>query len=884
MSDNLIQTSFSSGELAPSIFARTDLTKYHSGAAFLRNFFVDYRSGASTRAGTRFIKQAFNSALPVRLIPFQSSILVPYILEFGDHYMMPISNGAAITQTPQTITGATQANPCVLTIPGFSGVVGSQIFVTGINGMVNLNNRIFNVTAVAGSAVTISDPLNGPVNSLSYPAYTFGGTAGILVQFVSPYAATDLQLLKFVQVANVMYLTHPSYPPYTLTFVSPTSWVFTQISFGTSLSAPTGLSGSYSGAAGTSTNYLYGVTAVDANGQESAVATVAFTGTGNIAVNAGTVTVSWSAVAGAVSYNVYKSGVSYTGAVPTGSAMGFVQSVTGTSIADTNIVANFSFAPPVLENPFASSNNPGTACFFQQRLYYGGSNSFPQTFWASQPGSYNNFNISNPIQASDAITGTIVSKQVNSIKWMLPMPGGLIIGTANGEWQISSGSGFAATSAVTPINATASPQAYNGASDVPPIVVNHDVLYVQSKGSIVRDLVYNIYANVYTGADISVLSNHLFFQHQILQWTYAEEPFKIIWAVREDGVLLSLTFVKEQDMAGWAHSDTLGQFTSVASVQENVGQPNASDAVYVAVQRFIQGQFVTYIERFADRVFNYGAEDSWAVDAGVQSPLVFPSATLVTSGTTAMPVPGPGPLTPTGPTFVATGTATFTASAGVFSPSSVGQILRVGGGIAAITQYVSATQVIGTITQPITSVLPGDPNATPTQAIAGQWSLTPQFTTFVGLDYLNGQNVQILADGNVLSPQVVANGSITIPTPASKVTVGLGFTAQLQTMYLDVSGGAETVQGKRKKINALTVRVKDTRGLSTGRTFSTLVPIKEQNANVPPGTPVPLISYDERVVMDPLWDVPGQICIQQSNPLPATVLGVIPEITVGDTK
>jgi len=74
-----------------------------------------------------------------------------------------------------------------------------------------------------------------------------------------------------------------------------------------------------------------------------------------------------------------------------------------------------------------------------------------------------------------------------------------------------------------------------------------------------------------------------------------------------------------------------------------------------------------------------------------------------------------------------------------------------------------------------------------------------------------------------------------------------------------------------------------TRGLSYGQTFNNLTPIKEFSQGQVLGSTISLVTGDERVIMDPLWDVPGQICLQQDNPLPATVLGVIPEITVGDT-
>ena len=82
-----MQKSFNSGEWAPQLYSRVDLEKYKSGAALLRNFFVDYRGGASTRTGTEYVLQAYKSASKVRIIPFQASISVSYILEFGDFYV-----------------------------------------------------------------------------------------------------------------------------------------------------------------------------------------------------------------------------------------------------------------------------------------------------------------------------------------------------------------------------------------------------------------------------------------------------------------------------------------------------------------------------------------------------------------------------------------------------------------------------------------------------------------------------------------------------------------------------------------------------------------------------------------------------------------------------
>ncbi len=222
---------------------------------------------------------------------------------------------------------------------------------------------------------------------------------------------------------------------------------------------------------------------------------------------------------------------------------------------------------------------------------------------------------------------TISSQQVNAIKHLLPMQS-LIALTSSGAWKIDAGS---VGTAITPSQIEAVLQVYNGCSDVPPLIVNYDILYVQAKGSIVRDLSYNFYVNVYTGTDVTILANHLFYGHQIVEWCYAEEPFKLIWAVRDDGILLSLTYLKEQDVTAWAHHDTNGLFKSICSVSE--GNENA---VYVIVERFINGQYLQYIERFASRqmggdpTIGLPADSSraWCVDAGLQYPLTTPAATL----------------------------------------------------------------------------------------------------------------------------------------------------------------------------------------------------------------------------------------------------------------
>ena len=75
-----LKSSFAGGELSPSMYGRTDIAKYDSGAAVLRNFFVLRYGGAANRPGFKFIAQTYNNKKAV-LIPFMYSTDQNYIVE-----------------------------------------------------------------------------------------------------------------------------------------------------------------------------------------------------------------------------------------------------------------------------------------------------------------------------------------------------------------------------------------------------------------------------------------------------------------------------------------------------------------------------------------------------------------------------------------------------------------------------------------------------------------------------------------------------------------------------------------------------------------------------------------------------------------------------------
>jgi len=219
---------------------------------------------------------------------------------------------------------------------------------------------------------------------------------------------------------------------------------------------------------------------------------------------------------------------------------------------------------------------------------------------------------------------------------------------------------------------------------------------------------------------------------------------------------------------------------------------------------------------------------------------------------------------------------TVTASAAVFNPATdVGKVLRINGGVGTVTAVGSTTQVTLNVVQALTS---------PYAAPAGQWTLTMPVMSVSGLDHLDGCTVAILADGSVQPQQIVQNGSITLTQPADAIIVGLPYTAEIDTLYIDIPTQQQpTTQGKRKKISAVTLRVANSRGLEVGPLGQTLYEVKDRTLSTPMGQPQPMYEGDWRINLDPNFNEKGQIAMVQANPLPATILGFMPEVSMGDT-
>lgn len=420
--------------------------------------------------------------------------------------------------------------------------------------------------------------------------------AGYIAEIETPYQEADLSLLKFVQSNDTLYITHPSYQVRKLSRRDHDIWDIERIDFGADIEAPTNL------ASASGTGSFYAVTAVDANERESVASASVEGAPGNA--------LTWDTVLGALYYNIYKDDneSDFFGWIGQAESLTFTEPT-------TKIIPDQDESPPKELVVFEGKGNyPGVCTFFEQRFVTARTDNDPQDIWGSRTADFENFNESRPLKDDDSYNFTINSRNLNEIKWMVPL-NELIIGTSGSEWKMSSGG---QSNAVTPTSVNMKMQTQYGVSDLQPIVVGNTVLFLEAAGSVVRDLQYSYEVDSHVGNDLSILANHLFRGFSITDWCYQRDPNSIVWAVRSDGVLLGLTYVKSQQVSGWHRHDTSGLFERVASLRTNSGE----DAVYFIVKRTIDGVDKRYIEKLSSRIpvnseYEFKIEDAYFVDCGL---------------------------------------------------------------------------------------------------------------------------------------------------------------------------------------------------------------------------------------------------------------------------
>jgi hypothetical protein len=337
---------------------------------------------------------------------------------------------------------------------------------------------------------------------------------------------------------------------------------------------------------------------VSADGLEESFPTNAASCSNNLATAGNYNTITWAAVAGITRYNVYKL---------SNGLYGYIGQSGGVSFVDNNIIADISTTPPNASAPFeTASNYPGAIGYHDQRRCFGGTDNAPQNFWATRSATEANLSYSIPTRDNDAIAFRVAAREVNRIRHIVSLDQLLFL-TSGGEWKVAPQN----SDILTPNSAAPKQIAAEGASNVQPIVTGNSVIYVQESGSRWREMKYRWEVSNYDVRDASIMAPQLFDQYTTVDMAYSKTPNKMVWGVRSDGTLIGLTYLPEHEVMGYHQHDTDGLFESVAAVKEG-----SEHALYVVVNRTINGRTVRYIERMHSRQFA-AAEDAFFVDAGL---------------------------------------------------------------------------------------------------------------------------------------------------------------------------------------------------------------------------------------------------------------------------
>jgi len=926
--------SFAAGEVSPLLYGRADLQKFDSACRTLKNMIVHVEGGASNRPGLEFVGAVHDSTEITRLIRFRFNTAQTYILEFSDLAFRVIKDGAYVMKAAVNITAVTKADPCEVTIGAHSLVVGQEVYVSSVGGMVELVDGFYRIQAVTATTIKLKDIFGTNIDSTAYTTYTSGGTVESIPIFTTVYPDDDLALLKFTQNADTLTVTHPDYDMYNITRSAHDVWTVTIVSFAAGVSAPTGLSATPS-TANTGIVRDYVVTAVDDDTGEESVASSADDADHDLPTDATrTNDLAWNTVAG-VSWKVYcddnASGV-----------YGFIGNAATNAFEDNYITPDYDITPPETKTPFSGANNkPRCLAYHQQRRLYAGTNNKPSTFFASRIGLFANMNVSAITQADDAIEFNVVADDVNEIRDMKSQKD-LFLFTSSGVFRIVTGESLA----FTQDNIASEEQESWGVSNIEALKVGQSFLYVQDGERVVRDLQDTIETNGFSGDDLTLLAKHLFREKKIVEWAYARDPDSIIWCVMDDGTVNALTYLRKHQIWAWTEHITDGDFKSVAAIPESTSEYG----VYFVVERKIEGttgstSTMKYVERLKNRDI-LDIKDSFFVDSG----LTLDNPITITGATAAEPV-------------VITATAHGLTDADFVDISDVkgmtelnGNRYKIGNKTANTFELFNRTQSVYSITaatkadpceitigahshtegQQITisgvvgmTELNGNTyqvnTATATtvtlKSIAGVTTDSTGFTTYIsggtaeidadidgsdftayisggkarlavttvsGLEHLEGESVSVLADGGVshnpndsaLTTKTVSGGSITLDKAASRIHIGLPYISDLENIGVDLTAlnGFGDALARRKSIPVVKMRVKDTAGISIGPDEDHLEEYKHEGFDANQG-PAFLNEVIEKS-MAPKWDHDGNVFVRQLQPLPVTILNLMPEVKV----
>lgn len=867
---NTVLNNFAGGEMSEKVGARSDLKVYRSGAKRLQNFYPLPQGPIEFRTGTKHVHHTRRNNDAI-FIPFQFNDEQSYVIEATEQYFRFYTNNAIIVEDDITISGATQANPVVITATGHGYSDGDEVFINDVVGMTELNGKSYLVANSTTNTFEITDNDGTNIDGTGFTAYSSAGVAQKIYELATPYLLADLPNLQYAQNADTMFITDKHYSPRVLTRSGNTNWSLArQVRTGDPFTS------------------LLNITNITR-------------------ANPAVVTVSTSPHNIAAGKQIYIDNVSgmteinsghYLVANPTATTME-LQDLDGNNIDSTTYTAYSSSG--VVELYDAEMWPRAVTLTDDGRLLYGHTNNNPETIWASQAptagtgtANYGAFTVG--VTDTDAFVFTLapIHGQVDSIQWLTNSDKFILAGTYGTVRRL-----FGATEQdpITATSITAKSVNTYGCALLKPVSNGINVFYAQRGKQILRSFGYDYTIDGYMTTDRNLLASHLL-SDGIRQVTSQLGELSTVWAVIEDGRLMGMTYNDKEDISGWhrqliagSHVNSNGVTRSFGKVRSAAPMPrgNEEDQLWVCVERTINGNTRRYVEYLTDTVSLPLKEDFFTGEANsaadavayrdaiyelskdqihVDSALTYDGASF---GTDASATLTPGATTGTG--------VTFTASAAVFTSDMVGRQLwgmydetGAGGGRATITAFTSTTEVTCDI----------DSDFASTSAIsAGDWRITA--TSLSGLDYLEGESVAVVGDGKYHGDFTVSSGAITLAEAASIAHVGLKYTGIMKTLNLDAGGVTGSALYKERIVIGGRVAFLNTVGAKYGTSLYDLEDISFTQDGQVSGRGTPMFSGTQDFTYEDSTEAGSKnVLVVQTLPLPCLVQAIDVEMETTD--
>lgn len=377
---------------------------------------------------------------------------------------------------------------------------------------------------------------------------------GAPYEVVTPYTSAQIFAVDYTHGEDTMFLFHEAVAPYKLVRIADTSWTLGAAAF---VNVPFEEPGSNPAAN------------LTASIKDPVGATVTLTADAAV-FSAGNVGSTIKINGGIVKLTAYTDSTHVDGVIK--------QELTSTTAAPADA---WSLHAPAWS---VARGYPRSGTLYEQRLVAGGSPTFPQTIWGSATGVYLDFQ--QGLNDDDAFAFKIASDNTNPIRYLA---GGtsLIALTSGGEFTVQGG----LEKPLAPTNAQIKPRRNHGCAAVRPVRVLDVEMFIQRAGRKLRALGDADGLDKWSAPDLSVLSEHLT-ESGIVDMCWQQEPTSVIWMVRADGMLASVTYDRNQDVTAWALHDMGGTVESIACIPTAAG-----DQVWLIVRRLISGTWKRYIER-----------------------------------------------------------------------------------------------------------------------------------------------------------------------------------------------------------------------------------------------------------------------------------------------